>query len=133
MRPRSFPALALVLTLGAGAAAPAGAANWVNNYNAMRTAPITRFNQADMALMDKTVNGALESGADGTKVEWSNPATGSSGSITPAKDPKGRPNCRLAQIENRHKSLSGAGGFIFCRNTQSKTPPWQLVAPWTGA
>jgi hypothetical protein len=98
----------------------------------MRDTPITKFNKADMAIMTKAVYGALDTGADGVKVSWENPDTDSSGSVTPAKDPKDRASCRLAQIENRYKNLTGSGSYIFCKNTKSKTPPWELVAPWTG-
>ena len=120
-------AVGLAMTAAAtAAAAPLGF------YNGMRDTPITKFNKADMAIMTKAVYGALDTGADGVKVSWENPDTDSSGSVTPAKDPKGRASCRLAQIENRHKNLLGSGSYIFCKNTKSKTPPWELVAPWTG-
>ncbi|MDM0031539.1 hypothetical protein QTI33_05215 [Variovorax sp. J22P271] len=121
--------LAIVLAMAGAAGA---AATPLTYYNGMRETPITKFNKADMALMNKAVYGALDAGADGVKVSWDNPDTASSGSITPAKDPKGRASCRLAQIENRHKNLLGSGSYIFCKNTKSKTPPWELVAPWTG-
>ena len=120
---------AIVLAMAGAATA---AATPLTFYNGIRETPITKFNKADMALMNKTVYGALDSGADGVKVSWENPDTSSSGSVTPAKDPKGRASCRLAQIENRHKTLFGSGSYIFCKNTKSKTPPWELVAPWTG-
>ena len=113
------------------AAAATASATPLSYYNGMRETPITKFSKADMDLMSKTVYGALDSGADGVKVSWANAAGSSSGSITPAKDPKGRASCRLAEIENRYKTLLGAGSYIFCKNTKSKTPPWVLVQPWT--
>jgi surface antigen len=122
--------LAIGLAMTAAATAPAAPLGF---YNGMRDTPITKFDKADMALMNKAVYGALDTGADGVKVSWENPDTDSSGSVTPAKDPKGRASCRLAQIENRHKTLVGSGSYIFCKNTKSKTPPWELVAPWTGS
>jgi len=120
--------LAFVLAM----AAVTATATPLTYYNGMRETPITKFNKDDMALMNQAVYGALDTGADGAKVSWENPATSSSGSITPAKDPKGRASCRLAQIENRHKTLLGSGSYIFCKNTKAKTPPWELVGPWTG-
>lgn len=114
------------------AAAASAAATPLSIYNSMRDTPITKFGKADMDLMKKTIYGTLNTGADGVKVSWDNPATSNSGSITPAEDPKGRAGCRLAHIENRHKTMLGAGGYIFCKNTKSKTPPWELVEPWTG-
>jgi surface antigen len=102
-------------------------------YNSMRDTPITRFKQADIDLMTKTVNRALESGEDGVTVTWASPGTPNSGSVTPEKDPKGRPGCRMARVENKAGSLQNAGDYIFCRNKNKndKAVPWQLVSPWS--
>ena len=105
----------------------------LQRYNAIRDTPITKFKQADIDLMTKTVDGALESGQDGVTVTWANPGTPNSGSVTPEKDPKGRPGCRMARIENKAGSLQNAGDYIFCRNKNKndKAVPWQLVSPWS--
>ncbi|HEY2256450.1 MAG TPA: hypothetical protein VGI11_12500 [Variovorax sp.] len=109
----------------------AGAITSLGNFNSIRETPITQFGKADMDLMTQTVYRTLDSGADGVTVKWDNPATESSGSITPDKDPQGRKGCRLAQIENRHKSLRSEGGYIFCKSdNKTKGPPWKLVSPW---
>jgi hypothetical protein len=102
-------------------------------YNSLRDTPITRFQKADIDLMTKTVNRALSSGEDGVTTTWENPGTPNSGSVTPAKDPKGRPGCKMARIENRHGSLRNAGDYIFCRNKNKNDTamPWQLVSPWS--
>ncbi|MDM0011312.1 hypothetical protein QTH87_02565 [Variovorax sp. J22P168] len=126
----SFSSLALGLALTASLPA---SATPLSIYNSMRETPITKFSKADMALMMKTIDGALDSGADGAKVDWANAAGSSSGSVTPAKDPKGRAQCRLAHVENRYKTLRGAGSYVFCRNAKAKSPAWELVEPWSGS
>ncbi|MDM0000935.1 hypothetical protein QTI24_20155 [Variovorax sp. J22P240] len=117
-----------------GAPLPAAARPWTI-YNSLRDTPIVQFKQADIDLMTKTINRALESGEDGVTVKWENPGTPNSGSVTPEKDPKGRAGCRLARIENRHGSMHNAGGYIFCRNpdkSTAKATPWKVVGPWAG-
>ena len=102
-------------------------------YNGMRDQPITRFSKADVAVMTKTINKALD-GEDGVTTKWESGAS-ASGSVTPSKDPKGRPDCKLARVENRHGSLQNAGDYIFCRNksTAKGASPWQVVGPWSGS
>ena len=132
MRARERRAL-LVIAISVGAAAGLASATPLSIYNSMRETPITKFGKADMDLMTKTVYRTLDSGEDGVKVSWENPATSSSGSITPAKDPKGRAGCRLAQIENHYQAMHGGGSYIFCKSDgKAKGPPWQLVSPWPG-
>src|ERR1700745_4207325 len=106
-----------LLAVAAAMRAPAVAgAQPFQRYNAMRDTPITRFKQADIDLMTKTVDSALESGQDGGAVTLASPGTPNSGRVTPEKDPKGRPGCRMARIENKAGSLQNAGDYIFCRN-----------------
>lgn len=95
--------------------------------NAMRDTPITRFNAADVDLMTKTVHDTLDTGADGVAVTWDNPRTSSSGSVTPAKDPEGRKNCRVARIENRHRALQNSGSYVFCRSQGRSNGAWQVI------
>ncbi|SEA95577.1 hypothetical protein SAMN05444680_104552 [Variovorax sp. YR216] len=101
-------------------------------YNGIRDQPITRFSKADVDVMTKTINKALD-GEDGVTTKWES-GSNASGSVTPSKDPKGRPGCKLARVENRHGSLQNAGDYIFCRNksTAKGAPPWQVVGPWSG-
>jgi hypothetical protein len=123
--------ICIMAGLAAIASGAALALPWTN-FNSMRDAPMTRFSPADTQLMTKTIYQTLSNGEDGVTANWSNPATSSGGSITPAKDPKGRPGCRLAQVENHFRNMRGDGGYIFCKNN-GKTkggPPWQLVSPW---
>lgn len=125
LNPRS---LALGLLLAACGTAAVASQNSI--FNAMRDMPITHFNNADMALMQRTVYRALEESADGDSLTWENASTRSSGKVTPVADANARKGCRVAQVENRFRSMSGSGSYLFCRNTKSKSPPWQLVSPW---
>ena len=113
-------AVAMLATVSAGARP-------LSLFNAMRDTPITRFNDADVDLMTKAVYGALDTGADGVVVTWENPRTSSSGSVTPARDPKDRKSCRLARIENRHRTLQNSGSYLFCRSKGQPNGTWQLI------
>ena len=99
-------------------------------YNGMRDLPITHFKQADIDRMTQTVNRTMESGADGVTVKWESPGTSNSGSVTPAKDPQGRPGCRMARIENTSGSLQNTANYILCRNQDKRTAkatPWKVL------
>lgn len=113
-------AIAMLATVSAGARP-------LSLFNAMRDTPITRFNDADVDLMTKTVHRALDTGADGVVVTWENPRTSSSGNVTPAKDPEGRKSCRLARIENRHRALQNSGSYVFCRSKGQPDGAWQVT------
>ena len=127
---RSQIAVAALMAL-AMAAGPA-AATPLSIYNGLRETPTTKFGKADMDMMTQTVYRTLSTGEDGVKVSWENPATSAGGSVTPAKDPKNRPGCRLAQIENHFQAMRHEGGYILCKNKSKAPPPWQLVSPWPG-
>ena len=116
--------LAIVVTMVAAVSAEARP---LSLFNAMRDTPITRFNDADIDLMTKTVHRALDTGADGVAVTWENPRTSSSGSVTPAKDPEGRKSCRVARIENSHRALQNSGSYLFCRSKGQPNGAWQVV------
>lgn len=108
-------------------AAASAQARPLNLFNAMRDTPITRFSSADVDLMTRTVQQALDSGADGVAVTWDNPRGTSGGSVTPGKDPQDRENCRTARIENRHRSLQNAGSYLFCRSKGQPKGSWQVI------
>jgi hypothetical protein len=123
----------LVAAAAVLAAASAGAQRPLSNYNSMRDTPITRFSKADVDVMTKTINKALD-GEDGVTTKWESGAS-ASGSVTPSKDPKGRPDCKLARVENRYGSLQNAGDYIFCRDKSSAkgAKAWKVVGPWAGS
>jgi hypothetical protein len=121
--PLSFAGLLLAAFTGAASAQ-------VGVFSVMRDAPVTHFSKADMNTMTATVYKTLDSGTDGVAATWDNPATRSGGSATPVADPTARKGCRVLQVENRWRTTSGKGDYLFCRNTAGKSPPWQLVSPW---
>ncbi|MBO9513486.1 MAG: hypothetical protein J7549_05150 [Variovorax sp.] len=123
----------LLVAAAAALATASALARPMDFYNGMRDSPITRFSKADVDIMTRTISKALDSGEDGVTTTWENPGSRASGSVTPAKDPKGRPGCKLARVENRHGSLQNSGEYIFCRNkNNAKGPAWQVVGPWAG-
>lgn len=123
----------LLMAAAVALASVSAAGRPLDFYNGMRDTPITRFSKADVDIMTKTINKALDSGEDGVTTRWENPGSRASGSVTPSKDPKGRPDCKLARVENRHGTLQNSGDYIFCRNkNNAKGPSWQVVGPWSG-
>lgn len=118
---RLLVATILVLAAASAEARP------LNLLNSMRDTPITRFSSADVDLMTRTVHQALDNGADGAVVTWENARGTSGGSVTPGKDPQGRATCRVARIENRHRSLENAGSYLFCRSKGQPQGNWQAI------
>ncbi len=86
-----------------------------SNLGFLRDTPLSKFKKVDTDLMLKTLNTALDSGADGVPVTWENPAASNSGTITPSKDPDGRTNCRSASVESRHLTLYTKHDLVFCK------------------
>lgn len=95
-----------------------------SNLRFLQNTPISKFKGADTELLTKALNQALDNGEDGTPVTWKNNDTGSSGSITPSKDPEGRSNCRKALVKNRHQKLYNATEAVFCKANDK----WKLVS-----
>ena len=105
-------------------ACQAGAAMAIN-LNFLRNAPISRFNQQDIQLLQEAFLKAMDSGADGTTVEWANDRTGASGTITPTERfQRGGAECRTARFTTRFRALTGGGEFSFCKNSKGD---WLLV------
>lgn len=70
----------------------------------------------DRAILEKTTQHALESGAAGKSVIWSNPATGASGSITPQPGfPMNGKNCREFQQSITAGGKKSTGYGTACR------------------
>lgn len=93
-----------------------------SNLGFLRDTPISKFKKADTDLMFKTLNQALDSGADGVAVKWENPGTPNSGTITPSKDAKGRADCRAVVVENQHQTLHSKNDAVFCK----KDGKWKM-------
>ncbi len=86
-----------------------------SNLRFLHDTPITKFKEVDRELLIKTLNQALDNGADGATVAWENSSAGNSGRITPSKDPEGRSACRKARIENRHQTMYNVTEEVFCK------------------
>lgn len=99
-------ALAVVL------AAPAAA----SNLGFLARGPMSRFNDADMKLLNEAVSQALKAKDVGVANEWRNDKSGASGSITPQRafDERGAP-CRELKVVNRHRQLESSGVYTLCR------------------
>lgn len=91
------------------------------NLGFLKDTPISRFNKADMDMLNATLDLALESSPDGTASEWKNEKTGSSGTITPQKSLEtGGKKCREVLVVNQHKTLKGEGTYTLCRVAEKK-------------
>ena len=124
-------ALARALAAAAlfGLAAPA--AHAVRGYDNFTATPIAKFSKEDSALMMARVDQALKAEKDGEKLEWKNPATPASGSVTPLSrlTANGLP-CRRLRVANAYGDLKAEGVYRFCEK-----PPgtWKLIGPDTGS
>lgn len=105
--------LFLAMTVLLGCVATSAQAQ--SNLRFLHDSPIAEFKKADTDLLVKTLNRALNEGADGAPVTWENPSAGNSGRITPSKDPEGRSDCRKALVENRHRTMYNATEAVFCK------------------
>jgi surface antigen len=78
--------------------------------------PMSRFNEADLKLMNGAIERALSAAEIGTTVRWANEATPSSGEVTAERafEHMGRP-CRDLRVVNRHRRLENSGVYTVCR------------------
>jgi surface antigen len=81
----------------------------------LKETPIGKFSKEDLSLMQATATKALNEAPDGTLVEWSNPKTGSSGTVKPLDSfqQKGL-KCRHTEFTNKHKTLLGGTTVVAC-------------------
>lgn len=93
-------------------AAPAAA----SNLGFLARGPMSRFNDADMKLLNEALGQALKATDVGTANEWRNDKSGASGSVTPQRvfNEQGAP-CRELKIVNRHRQLEASGVYTLCR------------------
>jgi surface antigen len=107
-RPAAALAAALIV-------APVGAIE----YGFLDQAALRYFNPQDVAMMEETIEAALDEAADGETRPWENPATGSSGEVTPLETyPRDDLTCRRARVVNRAlRATDTAKGSVldFCR------------------
>lgn len=90
------------------------------NYGFLEYDPIAYFQDDDWKISDKAALDAVENGADGVVVKWSNPKTGASGAIKPLKTYTNKDglHCRqVATIDRTTKpKLTGKYTFDVCKH-----------------
>jgi hypothetical protein len=124
-----LPGLAKALAAAAllGLAPAAHAVRGYDNFNAT---PFAKFSKEDSALMMAKVDQALKAEKDGETLEWKNPATPASGSVTPlARFTADGLACRRLRVANAYGDLKAEGVYRFCEKPAGK---WKLIGPDSG-
>jgi surface antigen len=94
------------------------------NLAFMKDAPIARFTDQDMQLFTQTLNGVLDSGADGEARKWSNPDTKAGGEVKAIKSfARDAMPCRRVAIKNKAKGRSNSGQYNFCKKPTGEWAP----------
>jgi len=108
VRHRSLAALLAVCLMAATAAAHAF------NYRFLRTSVFNQLTPADIEIGTRATREALDSGTDG---EWTNPATGATGTIRilGTVDIGSRQGCRRTRLDVTARGRSGGGEFTLCK------------------
>lgn len=92
--------------------------NWLHD------AAIRFFTTEDIELMMSTMRTSLNDNDDGVTLDWENPETGSSGSVTPvATAIKNDMTCRKTQFINNAEGREGNSTFVFCKYPDDK---WKI-------
>jgi len=92
----------------------------------LKETPIGKFSKEDLSMMQATARKALSEAPDGTLVEWSNPKTGSSGTVKPLDtfQQKGL-KCRRTEFTNKYKTLFGGSTIVAC---EVKKGEWKYAS-----
>jgi len=84
--------------------------------NQMSDMPLEEFSDEDRTLFRTSLKDALEHKPDGATLDWNNPKTESSGSVTPISTfEESGMTCRTARIINRVAEKANETTFVFCR------------------
>ena len=116
MRKNILTALGFALVLLAGG--PSQAAN----MGFMADQAMSRFTDQDAELFNQAAGKALM-GKEGTEINWSNPATGAFGTLTPYPDPEKNADCRVIHMVNIAENVKSAGYYRFCKRADGSWPP----------
>jgi len=110
MKRHALTALLMLLFAVHYVPATATLRNWTGDL------PLEQFSDEDRSLFRASIKDALEHKADGATLDWKNPDTKSSGSITPIStfEDSGM-TCRKARIVNRVGESVNESVFVFCR------------------
>lgn len=106
--------ISILLSVALFIAAPA--ANATNSWFAKRSA-VVHMSDADRAILTEAMQSLLSNEPDGSFVEWSNPDTGSHGTLQVAGTHKDYgTTCRLLRMTNTAKQITRKGDFRLCKD-----------------
>jgi surface antigen len=97
------------------------------NLAFLKDTPFAYFNADDQKLMRAATVEVLQSGQDGTRKAWDNPATGNGGAITLVTQfsaPDGR-HCDQLRLESHAKTMENTSIMSVCKSADGR---WKLDA-----
>jgi surface antigen len=88
---------------------------------------MAKFTPEDLSLLKNAAKEALNNQPDDSEVQWDNPDTEHSGSITVSNTRQiNEKTCRNALLKNTAKSIKGTVHYILCKQSDDK---WQIYYP----
>jgi surface antigen len=91
--------------------------------------PINQYSPEDIVILRQSMTQALNQAADGEKREWSNPTTGSAGSITPLNTvDENMKMCRQTRFSSFSDEQENHAEFYLCRQADGEWAVEQPVA-----
>ena len=123
MRSKALP----LLLLACAVLAPTVAGAF--NFRFLRTSVLQQLTPEDIQIGSRATRVALDSGENG---EWSNPATGASGTIRilATVDVDDRRGCRRTRLAVTAGGQTGSGTYILCK---VRSGEWNFYTPRPGA
>jgi surface antigen len=95
------------------------------NYRFLQSSVLERLTPEDIDIGTRATGTALNSGQDG---EWTNPATGASGTIRVLEtvDVGGHKGCRRVRLDVTAGGRSGGGNYTLCKSSRGT---WKFYTP----
>jgi surface antigen len=124
---RSMRRSALLPFAGSLLALAATTASAQGNLSFLKDTPFAYFNADDQKLMRAAALEVLNSGQDGNRKEWGNPATGNGGAITLVTQfsaPDGR-SCEQVRLDTHAKAMENTSTMSVCKSPDGR---WKLDA-----
>lgn len=108
-------------------AATSLSAHAAGDFKVMRDNPFTRFNAADQALLQASIDKALLAEAEGQEQAWKNDKSRASGAVwgLARYQDKGQA-CRKLRVRNQFGKMISEGVFNFCKQPNGE---WKLLGP----